>query len=161
MYQNSSALGGGAKFSGIVGTYDADGYSQTLHYLKNESVAIMQELKAGRWIESWARGGLFEVKIGPFVFLLSQWSAKNWKILCCSPCIPLIIITRHSKSLSHAYSIKFSFFFVFTGRFLGASSMMTEGPGSSFSMFSPYFFFSAVFYYFFSSFFLTLSSTTI
>ena len=55
VYQNASALGGGAKFSGIVGTYDADGYSQTLHYLKNESVAIMQELKAGRWIDQGTR----------------------------------------------------------------------------------------------------------
>ena len=54
-YQDSKALGGGAAFKGKVATYDTDGYSQTLHYTKNESLAIIRELKRGRWIDMGTR----------------------------------------------------------------------------------------------------------
>ena len=54
-YQTADALGGGASFKGKVATYDADGYAQTLHYMKNESLAIVQELKRGRWIDQGTR----------------------------------------------------------------------------------------------------------
>ena len=54
-YQTSEALGGGAKFRGKVANYDADGYTQTLHYMKNESLAIVQELKRGLWIDQGTR----------------------------------------------------------------------------------------------------------
>ena len=54
-YQDSKALGGGAAFKGKVATYGTDGYSQTLHYTKNESLAIIRELKRGRWIDMGTR----------------------------------------------------------------------------------------------------------
>ena len=54
-YQDSKALGGGAAFKGKVATYDTDGYSQTLHYTKKESLAIIRELKRGRWIDMGTR----------------------------------------------------------------------------------------------------------
>ena len=54
-YRNSNELGGGASFKGKVATYESDGYAQTLHYTKNESLAIIQELKRGLWIDMGTR----------------------------------------------------------------------------------------------------------
>ena len=48
-------LGNGASTSGEVDTYDGDGYTQTLHYLKNESQAILAELNRGKWITQGTR----------------------------------------------------------------------------------------------------------
>ena len=44
-----------AWFSGQIGSYSGAGYAQTLHYLKNETVAIIQELKQGMWVTQGTR----------------------------------------------------------------------------------------------------------
>ena len=54
-YRTAEELGGGASSSGKVDTYDGDGYTQTLHYLKNDSAAILAELKRGKWVTQGTR----------------------------------------------------------------------------------------------------------
>ena len=55
MYRSAAALGNTPDFTGVIATYGGDGYTQDLHYLKNESLAIVKELKAGRWIDQGTR----------------------------------------------------------------------------------------------------------
>ena len=54
VYHNESTLGS-APHWGKIATYSGAGYYQDLHYLKNESVKIMQELKEGLWITQGTR----------------------------------------------------------------------------------------------------------
>ena len=44
-----------AWFSGQIGSYSGAGYAQTLHYLKNETEAIIKELKQGMWVTQGTR----------------------------------------------------------------------------------------------------------
>ena len=41
--------------SGQIASYSGSGYAQTLHYLKNETEAIIQELKQGKWVTQGTR----------------------------------------------------------------------------------------------------------
>ena len=46
---------GGASFSGKLGSYSSAGYVQDLHYLKENSRKIIEELKKGLWIRQGTR----------------------------------------------------------------------------------------------------------
>jgi hypothetical protein len=54
MWQDSATTEA-AWFDGQITSYSGAGYAQTLHYLKNESQAIISELKAGQWITQGTR----------------------------------------------------------------------------------------------------------
>lgn len=54
LYQSGDILGS-AWHSGQISSYSGAGYSQTLHYLKNETYAIVAELKQGLWITQGTR----------------------------------------------------------------------------------------------------------
>lgn len=53
-YQSSSALKG-TEYSGVITSYSGAGSIQDLHSLKNESAAIIKELKEGLWISRGTR----------------------------------------------------------------------------------------------------------
>ena len=53
-YQDADALNA-AWYMGQIASYSGAGYAQTLHYLKNESQAIVAELKQGLWITQGTR----------------------------------------------------------------------------------------------------------
>ena len=42
-------------FLKIINLYSGAGYAQTLHYLKNETEAMIQELKQGQWVTQGTR----------------------------------------------------------------------------------------------------------
>ena len=44
-----------AWFDGQISSYSGAGYAQTLHYLRNETEAIISELKQGLWITQGTR----------------------------------------------------------------------------------------------------------
>ena len=44
-----------AWFSGQIGSYSGAGYAQNFHYLKNETQAIIAELKQGLWVTQGTR----------------------------------------------------------------------------------------------------------
>ena len=54
-YRTAEELGDAASSNGKIGTYGGDGYTQTLGYLKNDSQAIIAELKRGKWITQGTR----------------------------------------------------------------------------------------------------------
>ena len=54
-YRTAEELGDAASSRGQVDTYGGDGYSQTLGYLRNDSMAIMGELRRGKWITQGTR----------------------------------------------------------------------------------------------------------
>ena len=53
-YQTEEELEGTPTW-GQLTTYSGAGYIQNLHYLKNDSIKIMQELKSGLWITQGTR----------------------------------------------------------------------------------------------------------
>ena len=44
-----------AWFSGQIGSYSGAGFAQNFHYLKNETQAIIAELKQGQWVDQGTR----------------------------------------------------------------------------------------------------------
>ena len=54
-YRTTEELGDAASSVGQVDTYSGDGYSQTLGYLWNDSMAIVGELRRGKWITQGTR----------------------------------------------------------------------------------------------------------
>lgn len=53
-WQDESVLDA-AWFDGQISSYSGAGYAQTLHYLRNETEAIISELKEGLWITQGTR----------------------------------------------------------------------------------------------------------